>query len=117
MGNGESRFLQNRPNPNERERTRPILFYTREGCFLCEEFELLLLESLAPRNLRFERIDIDREPAAKSRFGTRIPVLEIGAQIVAEGRIGPEGLEEKLNEFFGEKSPSERCSRKKPVIP
>ena len=70
-------------------RSRNILFYTRETCLLCDEFEALLQASLQDRGFRYERIDIDRNPGAKDRYGRRIPVLEIDGEVVAEGRVTP----------------------------
>jgi hypothetical protein len=58
-------------------RNLDIVFYPREGCLLCDEFEVLLQASPRCRGLQYERIDIDRNPKAQDRFGKRIPVLEI----------------------------------------
>jgi hypothetical protein len=72
------------------------IFYTREGCSLCEEFELLLQPLLDCRGIHFRRVDIDLSPALKERFGSRVPALEIHGQIVAEGRVSPSELEKRL---------------------
>ena len=72
------------------------IFYTREGCSLCEEFELILQQLLDCRGIHFRRVDIDLSPALKERFGSRVPALEIHGQIVAEGRVSPSELEKRL---------------------
>ena len=77
------------PNPE------PV-FYTREGCPLCEEFELILQPLLDCRGIHFRRVDIDLSPALKERFGSRVPVLEINGKIVAEGRVSPSEMEKRL---------------------
>ena len=82
-------------------RSRNILFYARETCLLCDEFEALLQASLQDRGFHYERIDIDRNPGAKDRYGRRIPVLEIDGEVVAEGRVTPPGLERKIEAFLG----------------
>jgi hypothetical protein len=81
-------------------KTFDIVFYTREGCLLCDEFEALLKDALQPGGLQYERVDIDRNPEAKERYGKRIPVLEIEGEAAAEGRVTPAGLEKKLEEFL-----------------
>ena len=72
------------------------IFYTREGCSLCEEFELILQPLLDCRGIHFRRVEIDLSPAFKERFGSRVPVLEINGKIVAEGRVSPLELEKRL---------------------
>jgi predicted PurR-regulated permease PerM len=72
------------------------IFYTREGCSLCEEFALLLQPLLDCRGIHFRRVDVDRSPALKERFGSRVPVLEINGKVVAEGRVSPLELEKRL---------------------
>ena len=81
-----------------------ILFYTREGCLLCDEFEALLQVSLDCRGLQYERIDIDRNPEARDRFGKRIPVLEIEGEVAAEGRVTPAILGKKIEDLLGKNS-------------
>ena len=72
------------------------IFYTRQGCSLCEEFELILQPLLDCRGIHFRRVDIDLTPAFKERFGSLVPVLEINGKIVAEGRVSPSELERRL---------------------
>jgi predicted PurR-regulated permease PerM len=77
-----------------------ILFYTREGCPLCDEFEALLQAFLNCRGLHYQRIDVDQNPAVKERFGKRIPVLEINGELAAEGRTTPAALKECIEVFL-----------------
>jgi hypothetical protein len=91
-------------NPNYSRQTRRILFYTREGCLLCDEFEVLIQPLLQGRGLQYERIDIDQSPEAKGLYGRRIPVLEIDGAVVAEGRVTPSGIERKIEAILGQKS-------------
>ena len=44
----------------------------RPSCLLCLEAEYVLVQAGIDD---FERIDIERDPALESRYGTRIPVL------------------------------------------
>ena len=49
-----------------------LRLYVRPSCLLCLEAEYLLV-SLGIGE--FERVDIERDPALETRYGTRIPVL------------------------------------------
>ena len=53
-----------------------LRFYYREGCHLCDDM-LLELERLQ-MEWKFEliEVDIDRYPAIREKFQTRIPLLE-----------------------------------------
>ncbi|MES9993941.1 MAG: glutaredoxin family protein [Candidatus Thiodiazotropha sp.] len=54
----------------------PLRFYYRQGCHLCEDMleELQRLQG----EWRFDliEIDIDRDPAIRDSYHTRIPLLE-----------------------------------------
>jgi glutaredoxin len=57
--------------------------FTRRGCRLCEEAE----DMLAGLGHHAEIIDVDAAADAASRYGLRVPVLEIDGLVVAEGRF------------------------------
>jgi hypothetical protein len=77
-----------------------MVFYTREGFHLCDEFEALLQASLNCRGLHYQRIDVDKNPALKERFGKRVPVLEINGEVAAEGRSSPAAMEGCIEAFL-----------------
>lgn len=54
-----------------------LLFYTTDGCHLCEEAEALLLQLLAtnPSSCTIEVIDIVEDDELVNRYGERIPVV------------------------------------------
>ncbi len=59
------------------------MLYTREGCHLCDDAEQLLRQhGLAPLV-----VDIDTDPALKSRFDTIVPVVEIDGRLRFRGRV------------------------------
>ena len=59
--------------------------YTRQGCTLCRAAEQLAAAEADNVTL----VDIDTDPRLQDRFGTRVPVIEIGGTIVAEGIVQP----------------------------
>jgi glutaredoxin len=60
-----------------------ILLYTRRGCHLCEQAEDLL----AAHGVAAALVDVDEAPEAGTRYGLRVPVLEIDGEVVLEGRF------------------------------
>ena len=57
----------------------------REGCHLCDQFLVELSVDLGPDIERLAVVDVDRDPDLASRFGLRVPVLEIDGEVLGEG--------------------------------
>jgi len=53
-----------------------LLFYTTEGCHLCEQAELLLKEAQSLRPTSLESVDIATSADLVDRYGLRIPVVK-----------------------------------------
>jgi len=66
---------------------------TRPGCHLCDEMEEVLDRVLPRHGLTYERVDVDRDPELKRRYGEVIPVLLRGGRAVAKIRLDPDRLE------------------------
>jgi hypothetical protein len=66
---------------------RSFVLYTRAGCELCEHLLAALSALPAARGLRVELVDIDADPAARARFGHKIPVLYWAGELVCHGRL------------------------------
>lgn len=60
-----------------------VVLYTRVGCHLCEDAELLLIK----HGLMAEKIDIDDDPALCEQFNTCVPVVEIDGKIRFRGHV------------------------------
>jgi hypothetical protein len=60
-----------------------FVIYTRTGCGLCDEF----IAGLAALPVAFEVRDVDEDPAARRRFGLKVPVLTCDGRIVCHGHI------------------------------
>ena len=55
---------------------RPRLtLYVRDGCALCEDLHADLLAFQAQLEFDLVAVDIDRDPALRARYDTRVPVL------------------------------------------
>ena len=57
--------------------TTNLIFYTTEGCHLCEQAQVLLQDLLReyPAKYQIEIVDIVESEALIQQYGTRIPVL------------------------------------------
>lgn len=65
---------------------KTIQVYSRKGCHLCE----VLLESLLPMvrgTYEIEVLDIDTRSDWRSRYGTRIPVVEYDGRMICEYQL------------------------------
>ncbi len=73
-----------------------FLLYSRPGCGLCEEMleELSLLPAAAQAGVDVR--DVDADPAAKVRYGHKIPVLLYAGELVCHGRLDPEEVHKAL---------------------
>ena len=58
--------------------------YTRNGCHLCEDMEQALPELAAELNFKTEIIPIDNNTELEQIYGTRVPVLMHGNDIICE---------------------------------
>jgi hypothetical protein len=73
-----------------------FLLYSRPGCGLCEEM-LLELAALPPAaEAGVDVLDVDADPAAKVRYGHKIPVLLYAGELVCHGRLDPEEVHKAL---------------------
>jgi predicted thioredoxin/glutaredoxin len=70
--------------------------YSRPGCGLCEE--MLEALSLLPAAARagVDVLDVDADPAAKVRYGHKIPVLLFAGELVCHGHLDPEEVHKAL---------------------
>jgi Glutaredoxin-like domain (DUF836) len=73
-----------------------FVLYSRPGCNLCEELAVELAEIPAAAGYPIEIIDVDRDPAARVRYGHKIPVLLFAGELVCHGRLDREELAKAL---------------------
>jgi Glutaredoxin-like domain (DUF836) len=73
-----------------------FVLYSRPGCGLCEEMLSDLAALPATQGVMVDVVDIDREPAARARYGHKIPVLLFAGELVCHGRLDPEEVHKAL---------------------
>lgn len=73
-----------------------FVLYSRPGCGLCEEMLLELAALPAAREHPLEVLDVDDDPAARVRYGHKIPVLMFASELVCHGRLDREEVHKAL---------------------
>jgi hypothetical protein len=64
-----------------------LICYTRDGCCLCDQARRAL-DRLAARGLASVRyVAIDGDERLRDAYGTRIPVVCLGDEVLAEGKV------------------------------
>ncbi len=76
--------------------TPRFLLYSRSGCGLCEEMLAELQAMPAVQPLHIEVLDVDADPAARVRYGHKIPVLLFAGELVCHGRLDAEEVHKAL---------------------
>ena len=67
-------------------RFRSLVVYSRDGCHLCDEV-VELLHSYSAYLPVVQEIDIDADPALRSRFDIEVPVVEFDGKVRFKGRV------------------------------
>jgi glutaredoxin len=75
---------------------REITLYTREGCHLCEEGKAAILPLVSEFGVTFREVDIDDNPVLHGRYTNDVPVIFLGAKMVAKHRLDPGQLRRLL---------------------
>jgi len=73
-----------------------LTLLTRTGCHLCEEMKRVIETVQRTHPLTLREVDIMAQPELERRFGTEIPVLLRGDDVIARHRITPSQLAEQL---------------------
>ena len=75
-----------------------VTLYTRPGCHLCDEAREAILE-LRASGLGFDlrEVDIERDERLHAKYLERIPVVEVGGEIVSELVLDVHALRSRLH--------------------
>lgn len=74
-----------------------LSFYYRDGCHLCEDMWQHLQSIRETHPFDIETINVDSDADLRVRYGTLIPVLASGEQIICHYYLDPVGLERFLS--------------------
>jgi glutaredoxin len=80
-----------------------VVVYTRPGCHLCEE-ALAAIAALRASGCRFElrEVDIESDELLLRRLLERIPVVEVGGEVVSELVLDESRLRARLDTVRGD---------------
>jgi hypothetical protein len=73
-----------------------VRLYSRPGCGLCVPVEQMLARLAGEGLIRWERINIEGDPALLARFGETIPAVALEGGPLFEGRISEYRLRQAL---------------------
>jgi glutaredoxin len=80
-----------------RERAgRHVLFYTRNGCHLCDEAWEVVTAAQRRYGFTLERVDVDTDPRLAAEHGECVPVVVIDGKVRFRGRVNAVLLERML---------------------
>jgi hypothetical protein len=69
-----------------------LVLYVREGCHLCEQFLMDLSLEIGPALERLAIVNVDDDPDLAIRYGLRVPVLTMNADVLCEGVLDAQRL-------------------------
>lgn len=72
-----------------------VTFYTKENCSLCDLAREMIMDLREDSSFELETVDITESPDAWEAYREKIPVIEVGEEILW-GRID----EGELRDFF-----------------
>jgi hypothetical protein len=73
-----------------------FVLYSRAGCGLCEEMLAALTAMPAARSHPVDVLDVDVDPAARMRYGHKVPVLLFAGELVCHGHLDREEVDKAL---------------------
>jgi len=73
-----------------------FLMYSRAGCGLCDEMLAALTAMPAVKGHVVEVLDVDADPAARIRYGHKVPVLLFAGELVCHGHLDREEVDKAL---------------------
>lgn len=73
-----------------------LTLYTRSGCHLCEDMERALPELAAELDFITEIVPIDNNNELEQTYGSKVPVLTLGDNIICEYFLDKAALLEAL---------------------
>jgi glutaredoxin len=75
-----------------------VVLYTRPGCHLCDEAReaLLRLRAEGP-GFALREVNIERDERLHAALLERIPVVEVGGEVVSELALNPRAVRSRLD--------------------
>ncbi len=78
---------------------RALTFYFRPGCHLCDDMWQQLQALQQQRPFRLTPVDVDGDPDLQRRYGSLVPVLATGEEVICHYYLDPMALDLFLNQL------------------
>ena len=74
-----------------------LTLYGKPGCHLCDDARAVVERVAARRGIALRQVDVSLDPALHTRYGERIPVLEVDGEPLFEFFVDEDVLERRLD--------------------
>jgi glutaredoxin len=74
-----------------------VTLYGKPGCHLCDDARAVVERVREQRPFELEEVDVSLDPVLHSRYGERIPVVELDGEELSEFFVDEESLRERLD--------------------
>jgi hypothetical protein len=74
-----------------------VTLYGKPGCHLCDDARAVVERVREQRPFELEEVDVSLDPVLHSRYGERIPVVELDGEQLSEFFVDEESLCERLD--------------------
>jgi glutaredoxin len=82
--------------------TKPhVIFYTRPGCYLCDEARREIARADCADLFTYEEVDIDSDPDLRRRYGWDIPVVLVNNTRAFKHRLTAEEFRRAIRKARG----------------
>jgi len=73
-----------------------VEMFSRPGCHLCDSAADVIRRVQKRVDFQFDVVNIETDPDLESRYGTRIPVIQINGRPFGQYRVDPAELEQEV---------------------
>lgn len=74
-----------------------VTLYGKPGCHLCDDARAVVERVREQRPFELQEVDVSLDPVLHSRYGERIPVVELDGEQLSEFFVDEESLCERLD--------------------
>ena len=74
-----------------------LTFYFRDGCHLCEDMWQQLDELRREGSFKVHQVDVDGDPGLVDKYGSLVPVLASGDELLCNYYLDPKTLNDFLD--------------------
>ena len=73
-----------------------VELFTRVGCSLCDEAQVIVAEVCAAHDASWRAIDVDTDPQLRAKYTDHVPVIHVDGSLLSYWYVQPETLSRAL---------------------